>query len=162
MGDLNCHVGSEAMQGIYTWQFWSRSKESGRRDAHRLLSEKQSYSYEHIQESHQCTWYRYNSQVGKYDQKSESDFILTNRKAIIKDVQAMALVSLDSDHRLVRDKLKLHLPKAKKKVIRGAVVAEWLRPLTSMPEVPGSNPGPAVAPLGKALYPHCLVFRRRL
>ena len=27
---------------------------------------------------------------------------------------------------------------------------------------PRSNPGPAVAPLGKALYPHCLVFRRRL
>ena len=44
----------------------------------------------------------------------------------------------------------------------GAVVAERLEPLTSIPEVPGSSPGPAVAPLGKALYPHCLVFRRRL
>ena len=44
----------------------------------------------------------------------------------------------------------------------GTVVAERLRPLTSIPEVPGSNPGPAVAPLGKALHPHCLVFRRRL
>ena len=44
----------------------------------------------------------------------------------------------------------------------GAVVAERLRPLISIPEVPGSNPGPAVAPLGKALYPHCLIFRRRL
>ena len=41
-------------------------------------------------------------------------------------------------------------------------MAERLRPLTSIPEVPGSNPGPAVAPLGKALYPLCLVFRRRL
>ena len=41
-------------------------------------------------------------------------------------------------------------------------VAERLEPRTSIPEVPGSNPGPAVAPLGKALYPHCLVFRRRL
>ena len=41
-------------------------------------------------------------------------------------------------------------------------MAERLRALTSIPEVPGSNPGPAVAPLGKALYPHCLVFRRRL
>ena len=45
---------------------------------------------------------------------------------------------------------------------RGAVVAERLEPRTSIPEVPGSSPGPAVAPLGKALYPHCLVFRRRL
>ena len=44
----------------------------------------------------------------------------------------------------------------------GAVVAQRLRPLTSIPEVPGSNPSLAVAPLGKALYPHCLVFRRRL
>ena len=29
------------------------------------------------------------------------------------------------------------------------VMAEQLRPLTSIPEVLGSNPGPAVAPLGK-------------
>ena len=34
---------------------------------------------------------------------------------------------------------------------------ERLGPLTSIPEVPGSNPGPAVAPSGKALYPHYLV-----
>ena len=34
---------------------------------------------------------------------------------------------------------------------------------TSILEVPGSSPSPAVvAPLDKALYPHCLVFRRRL
>ena len=31
-----------------------------------------------------------------------------------------------------------------------------------IPEVPGSSPGPAVASLGKALYPHCLVFWMRL
>ena len=43
-----------------------------------------------------------------------------------------------------------------------AISAERLRPLTSIPEVPGSNPGPAVASLGKALSSHCLVFRRRL
>ena len=41
-------------------------------------------------------------------------------------------------------------------------MAERLEPRTSIPEVPGSSPSPAVAPLGKALYPHCLVFRRRL
>ena len=39
-------------------------------------------------------------------------------------------------------------------------MAERLRPLTSILDVPGSNPGPAV--LGKALYPHCLVYRKRL
>ena len=47
-------------------------------------------------------------------------------------------------------------------IIGGAVVAERLEPRTSRPEVPGSSPDPAVAPLGKALYPHCPVFRRRL
>ena len=36
-------------------------------------------------------------------------------------------------------------------------MAEWTRPQTSIPEVPGSNPSPAVVPLGKALFPHCLV-----
>ena len=40
-------------------------------------------------------------------------------------------------------------------------MAERLEPRTSITEVPGSDPGPAVAPLSKALYPHCLVFRRR-
>ena len=48
---------------------------------------------------------------------------------------------------------------------QGGVVAEQIRLWTSMlREVPGSNPGPAVVlvPLGKALYPHCLLFQRRL
>ena len=44
----------------------------------------------------------------------------------------------------------------------GTAMAERLDPRTSIPEVPGLSPGPAVAPLGKALYPHCLTFRRRL
>ena len=52
--------------------------------------------------------------------------------------------------------------KKKKKKKKTHVVAERLEPRTSIPAVPGSSPGPAVAPLGKALYPHCLVFRRRL
>ena len=46
--------------------------------------------------------------------------------------------------------------------IREAVVAERLRPQTFIPEVLGLNPGPAVAPLSKAHYPHWLVFRRSL
>ena len=40
---------------------------------------------------------------------------------------------------------------------RGAVVAEWIRPQTSIPEVRGSNPSTVVVLLDKALYPHCLV-----
>ena len=44
----------------------------------------------------------------------------------------------------------------------GADMAEWIRPQTSIPEVPGSNPSLAIAPLGKAFYPHCLRFWRTL
>ena len=44
---------------------------------------------------------------------------------------------------------------------RGAVVAQWIRPQTLNHAVPGSNPlAAAVVPLGKALYPHCLVPRK--
>ena len=49
--------------------------------------------------------------------------------------------------------------------IQGAVVTEGLRQQTSRPELPGSIPGLAVAPLGKALLAlnyHCLVLQRRL
>ena len=46
---------------------------------------------------------------------------------------------------------------------RGAVVAQWTRPRTFNREVPGSNLlAAAVVPLGKALYPHCLVPRKGL
>ena len=41
---------------------------------------------------------------------------------------------------------------------RGAVVAQWIRPWTLTREVPGLNLlVAAVVPLGKTLYPHCLV-----
>ena len=37
-------------------------------------------------------------------------------------------------------------------------MAQWIRPWSLNPEVPGSNLlTAAVVPLGKALYPHCLV-----
>ena len=43
-------------------------------------------------------------------------------------------------------------------IILGAVVAQWIRPWTLNRKVPSSNlPAAAVVPLGKALYPHCLV-----
>ena len=44
-----------------------------------------------------------------------------------------------------------------------AFVAQWIRPQTLNREVPGSNLlAAAVVPLGKALYPHCLVSRKGL
>ena len=40
--------------------------------------------------------------------------------------------------------------------IRGAVVANWIRPQTLNHEVCGSNLVAAEVPLGKSLYPHCI------
>ena len=39
---------------------------------------------------------------------------------------------------------------------------KWIRPQTSILEVPSSIPSQAVVPLGKALYPHCLVPQKGL
>ena len=41
-------------------------------------------------------------------------------------------------------------------------MAKQLRPQTSILEVPGQSPSPAVASLGKVLYPHSLVYWKRL
>ena len=42
-------------------------------------------------------------------------------------------------------------------------MAQWIRPWTLSREVPGSNLlAAAVVPLGKALYPHCLVPQKGL
>ena len=47
--------------------------------------------------------------------------------------------------------------------MQGAVVAQWIRLQTPNREVPGSNLlAVAVVPLGKVLYPHCLVPRKGL
>ena len=43
------------------------------------------------------------------------------------------------------------------------VVAQWIRPQTLNRDVPGLNMrAAAVVPLGKALYPHCLVPQKGL
>ena len=48
----------------------------------------------------------------------------------------------------------------------GAVESQWIRPRFLNREVPGSNlmamMAGAVVPLGKALYPHCLVAQKGL
>ena len=47
--------------------------------------------------------------------------------------------------------------------IRGAVVAQWIRPQTLNREVPGSNlQAAADVLLGNALHPHCLVPQKGL
>ena len=53
-------------------------------------------------DSHKYTWYRYNQNVQAHDLMTQIDFVLCNNKAIIKDVRAMPLLSLDSDYRLLK------------------------------------------------------------
>ena len=53
------------------------------------------------------------------------------------------------------------ITKANCELLRGAVVALWIRPWTLNREVPSSNLlAAAVVPLGTALYPHFLVLRK--
>ena len=66
--------------------------------------------YDH-RESHKWTWYRWNSRVLQYTDKSMIDLILTNNKRIFRDVKAIPSVSCDSDHRIVVGKLRLDKPK---------------------------------------------------
>ncbi|XP_033121126.1 craniofacial development protein 2-like [Anneissia japonica] len=126
MGDLNCHIGSEAIGNVLGKFGIGEKNEEGDMIIDFCLRNNLSImnSYFAHQESHQYTWYRYNSRIGKYDQKSQIDFILTNIKSIRKDMQAIPSVSLDSDHRLVKGKLKIHLPKKEKQVVRKRLKVE--------------------------------------
>ena len=65
--------------------------------------------------------------------------------------------------RILRKNLYLNTFQKLKTTFRGAVVAQWIRSQTLNPEVPGLNLlAGGVVPLGKALYPHCLVHRKGL
>ena len=110
MGDLNGHVGSEPVPGaVGHFGVGTRNPEGDNlvdfaiRNNLAIMN-----TYFKHRESHKYTWYRYNQSLGAYDLKTEIDFILTNNKALIRDVRAMPSTSLDSDHRLLKGKLKLH------------------------------------------------------
>jgi hypothetical protein len=114
MGDLNGHVGSVEVPGIVgKFGTGTRNAEGdllidfAARNNMAIMN-----TYFDHSESHKYTWYRFNSIEQRYDQRSQIDFILTNNKAIIKDVRAIPSLSIDSDHRLLKGKLKLHqIPK---------------------------------------------------
>ena len=135
MGDLNGHVGSRPVEGVVGNFGVGMRNEEGEMlidfCVRNNLSVMNTY-FKH-QESHQYTWYRYNSRIGQYDLKTQIDFILTTRKSVIKDVKAIPSVSLDSDHRLVKGKMKIHLPEKEKSKVRKRVKTENLK--TSLPEI---------------------------
>ena len=126
MSDLNGHVGSDKVENIVgDFGVGTRNAEG---DALIDFCMRNNLSimntfFKH-QESHQFTWYRYNNIIGSYDQKTQIDFIMTSKKSIIKDVKAVPSESLDSDHRLVKGKLKIHIPEKPKNITRKRVKTE--------------------------------------
>ena len=69
--------------------------------------------YKH-KESHKWTWYRWNSALNNYTDRSMIDLALTNNRNLFKDVKSIPSVSCDLDHRLVLVKLKLRKPKVRR------------------------------------------------
>ncbi|XP_071493217.1 uncharacterized protein [Diadema antillarum] len=135
MGDLNGHVGSRPVEGVIGNFGVGTRNEDGEMlidfCVRNNLSVMNTY-FKH-QESHQYTWYRYNSRIGQYDLKTQIDFILSTRKSVIKDVKTIPAVSLDSDHRLVKGKMKIHLPEKEKSKVRKRVKTENIK--TSLPKI---------------------------
>ena len=126
MGDLNCHIGSAKVDTVVgDFGIGTRNAEGDSMIDFCLRNNLAVMNtfFQH-QESHQYTWYRYNTELGVYDQMTQIDFILSSKKSIIKDVKAIPSESLDSDHRLLKGKLKIHLPEKPKKVVRKRVKIE--------------------------------------
>ena len=82
--------------------------------------------YQH-RESHKWSWYRWNSVVGDYTEKSQIDLFLTTHKKLFKNVKSIPSVSLDSDHRLVLAKINIKKPKPMKKLVRERIKLEKLK-----------------------------------
>ena len=115
MGDLNGHAGQDrtGIENIIgSFSIGERNRE-GESIIDFCLQNNMSimntfYSHE---ENKKWTWYRWNSAVGAYTDKSMIDLALTNNKNLFRDVKSIPSVSLDSDHRLLLIKLKVNKPK---------------------------------------------------
>ena len=129
IGDLNGHVGSSRVENVIGEFGVGVRNDEGEAIidfcVRNSLSVMNTY-FKH-KESHQYTWYRYNSQLSCYDLKTQIDFVLSTRKSIIKDVKAIPSESLDSDHRLVKGKMKIHLPVKEKTSVRRRVKVENIK-----------------------------------
>lgn len=126
IGDLNGHVGATKVENVIGDFGVGEKNDEGEALIDFCMRNNLAVMntfFKH-QESHQYTWYRYNSQLGCYDLKTQIDFVLSTKKSIIQDVKAIPSESLDSDHRLVKAKLKIHLPKKEKAMVRKRVKIE--------------------------------------
>ena len=112
MGDLNGHLGTKVVEDVVgCFGIGERNPEGEllidfcRRNNMSIMN-----TYFKHQESHTYTYYRYSNETGTYYKKSQIDFIISSKKSLLADVKAIPSISLDSDHRLVRGKLKIHTP----------------------------------------------------
>lgn len=131
MGDLNAHIGRERMgteMAVGAFGIGERNAEGERlldfAVSNRLAVMNTYFSH---RDSHKWTWYRWNSIVEDYTDKSMIDLILTNNRKVIRDVKSIPSVSLDSDHRLVVGILNLKTPLPAKMVMRERIAVERLK-----------------------------------
>lgn len=129
IGDLNGHVGKQKVENVIGDFGVGERNDEGEalidfciRNSLAVMN-----TFFKHQESHQYTWYRYNNQLGTYDLRTQIDFVLSTRKSTIKDVKVIPSESFDSDHRLVKAKMKIHLPKKEKTCVRKRVKIENIK-----------------------------------
>ena len=131
IGDLNGHVGQDrtGIENILgAFGIGDRNRD-GENIIHFCLQNRMAIMnsfYKH-RESQKWTWYRWNSIMRAYTDKSMIDLALTNNKNLFRDVKSVPSVSLDSDHRLLLIRLKLNKPILKKAQSRQRFILENLK-----------------------------------
>ena len=131
LGDLNAHVGMERTGVREVLGAFGAGDRNGEGEVlidfclRNELSIMNTY-YKH-QDSHKWSWYRWDSEIGDYTQKSMIDFFITNNKKVFRDVKSVPSISLDSDHRLVLAKLSIKNPKRQRKVLKERFCLERLK-----------------------------------
>ena len=131
IGDMNGHIGQDrtGIQNILgAFSIGDRNREG--ENIIDFCIQNQMYimnSFYNHRDSHKWTWYRWNSAVGAYTEKSMIDLAITNNKNMVRDVKSVPSVSFDSDHRLLLIKLKTMKPKPIKSQVRERFILENLK-----------------------------------
>ena len=131
IGDMNGHIGQdrtgiESILGAFS--IGNRNRE-GENIIDFCIQNRMSImnSFYNHRDSHKWTWYRWNSAMGTYTEKSMIDLAITNNKNMIRDVRSIPSVSFDSDHRLLLIKLKMTKPKPIQRQTRERFILENMR-----------------------------------
>ena len=120
MGDFNGHIGTdrEGIEGVIGAFSVGDKNDDGERLIDFCVRNNltiMNTCFKH-RESHKWTWYRWDSNEGKYNSMSMIDFVLASNRQSVKDVKAIPSVSMDGDHRMVMCKMMIQKPKKLKPV----------------------------------------------